>query len=432
MGGLTFLAFLALGTLLLGAFALLTAIAQALGAYSRSLLEERCEQMGRPQRVQDVALEGTRTQRGAEALALLVGLALVLSLTWAIAIHMPPSWQRPVALAAVATAGLVHLLAVAFGRVYAETLLDRLWPVARGIRLLAWPWLAAERLAESRILSGDPDAISTPRPASVEVEISHSPEESEGKLEAELPEITRERMENLVRLNQTTIEQVMTPRSSLVTLPESASIIEAARVFVESGRSRIPLFGESRDHIVGILYFKDMIPELLEGKRPESVRARELARPPFLVPETKNAAHLLDELRRKRVQIAIALDEYGVVTGVVTIEDLIEVIIGPIDDEHDVPTPDDTLVLLQDGTYEVDGAMTLEELNERLGLRLPTEEDFQTIGGLAFNALGHLPGPGESFRSHGIDFTVLEVVEHSIRRLKLDLTGRTTAQAPAG
>jgi CBS domain containing-hemolysin-like protein len=240
-------------------------------------------------------------------------------------------------------------------------------------------------------------------------------------------------MENLVRLDQMTVEQVMTPRSSLVMAADSLSIAEAARVFIESGRSRVPLYGESRDHIVGILYFKDLIAELASpGGRPDSVLARGLARPPLWVPESKNAAELLDELRKKRVQIAVALDEYGSVTGVVTIEDLIEVIIGPIDDEHDIPTPDDPLVELGRGEYEVDGAMPLEDLNERLHLRLPTEEDFQTVGGLAFNALGRIPRAGDQFRAHGVDFTVLEVVEHSIRRLRLAVGGAVAPPAPAG
>jgi CBS domain containing-hemolysin-like protein len=266
----------------------------------------------------------------------------------------------------------------------------------------------------------------------VEVEIPHSEEEEEGELEADLSEVTRDRMENLIRLDRTTVEQVMTPRSSLVILPATATVAEAARAFIASGRSRIPLYGESRDDIVGILYFKDLISELVEGRDPAAALARGLARPSFWVPETKNAAELLDELRQKRVQIAIILDEFGALAGAVTIEDLIEVIIGPIDDEHDIPTPDDEIVRLADDTYQVDGATALEDLNDRLDLKLPTDEDYQTVGGLAFNALGRLPRQGDTFTAHGIAFTVLEVCDHSIRLIRLDLRPDPGAQAPAG
>ena len=109
------------------------------------------------------------------------------------------------------------------------------------------------------------------------------------------------------------------------------------------------------------------------------------------MPETKNASDLLNELRARRSQIAIVLDEYGGVAGLVTLEDLLEALVGPIDDEHDVPTPEDPVVPLGGSRYEVDAAVPLEEINDRLGLHLPTDGDFQTVGGFAFNALGRLP-----------------------------------------
>jgi CBS domain containing-hemolysin-like protein len=137
------------------------------------------------------------------------------------------------------------------------------------------------------------------------------------------------------------------------------------------------------------------------------------------VPETKNAAELLDELRQRRVQLAIVLDEYGTVAGLITLEDLLEEIVGPIDDEHDAPALSQPIVDLGGGRYEVDGSIDVEELNDRLHLGLPTDRDYQTVGGLAFDALGRVPEPGATFQSAGIDFTVLEVGDHAVRRLRL-------------
>ena len=129
----------------------------------------------------------------------------------------------------------------------------------------------------------------------------------------------------------------------------------------------------------------------------------------------------MNELRARRSQIAIVLDEYGGVAGLVTLEDLFEALVGPIDDEHDVPTPEDPVVPLGGSRYEVDATVGLEEINDRLGLRLPTDGDFLTLGGFAFNALGRLPSPGETFRAEGVEFTVVEVADHAIRRVQLEI-----------
>src|SRR5262249_17935206 len=141
----------------------------------------------------------------------------------------------------------------------------------------------------------------------------------------------------------------------------------------------------------------------------------------YCVPETKNAYELLEELRSRRTQIAIVLDEYGNVAGLITFEDLLEALVGTIDDEHDVPTLADPLTRLGSTQFEADAAVELGELTERLALRLPTDGDFLTVGGLAFHALGRVPEPGESFRFSEVEFTVLEVVDHAIRRVRLEL-----------
>jgi CBS domain containing-hemolysin-like protein len=207
----------------------------------------------------------------------------------------------------------------------------------------------------------------------------------------------------------------------MVTLPASASARAAAQVFRDTGKSRVPVFGENRDDIVGILYAKDLFNRMIDEEDLRSIVVRKLTRPAYCVPETKNAFELLDEFRSRRTQIAVVLDEYGGVAGLVTLEDLLEELVGPIDDEHDEPTPVDPVHALGGARYEVDATIPLELLNERLGLHLPTDADFQTLGGLAFHALGRLPEPGTSFRYDGVEFTVLEVTEHTIRRMRLDL-----------
>jgi len=125
--------------------------------------------------------------------------------------------------------------------------------------------------------------------------------------------------------------------------------------------------------------------------------------------------------------MAIVLDEYGGVSGLITLEDLLEELVAPSTTNMDEPTPEDLVIPLGGSQYEVDASLPLEELNDRLGLKLPTDEDYNTVGGFAFNAFGRLPEPGESFRRDGVEFSVLEVADHSIRRLRLDLQ---PAEAP--
>ncbi len=411
---------LALGLPLLVIQGFLVSIGRALRTYSRSRLEEVCQAHHRPGRADSIAHDDEETERAAESLAVVFGLTLA-ALVAIVAHGLLPRLNIELALVlAVGLSIFVHLTASVIGRVWAETLLDALWPVARLVRILGWPLTATSELVETLAsrLAGPSDA--PPRPASVEVEFQTDPDDPLDA-EAELPESTRAILEHVVALTRRDVSEIMTPSSSMVVLSATASARQASKAFRETGLSRIPMFGENRDDILGILYAKDLFPLMTESENPDAVVPRKLIRPAYFVPETKNANDLLNELRARRSQIAIVLDEYGGVAGLVTLEDLLESLVGPIDDEHDVPTPEDSVVPLGGSRYEVDATVPLEEINDRLGLRLPTDGDFQTVGGFAFNALGRLPSKGESFRSDGVEFTVTEVKDHSIRRVQLEL-----------
>ena len=398
------------------------ALARALRTYSRSRLEEVCERRGRVARADAIAHLDERTERAAEALEVLSGLVLAALLGAAASALPSRSVAGPIVLGVLMAGALGHVLAAAVGRAQAEILIDRLWPVTGPLRRLTMPLTGASRLLEAWFerLADRPDA--SPRPSSVEVEIHHHADDDPGDdLEAELPEVTREILERAVELARRDVAELMVPRSAIVDLPATVSAEVAARAFHETGRSRVPLFGESRDDIVGILYLKDLMAALLDaeaaGGPPPS--PRKLCRPAYCIPETKSAIELLEEFRTRRTHLAMALDEYGGVAGLITIEDLLEQLVGPIDDEHDAATHD-PVIELGDGRFDVDASTLLEALNDRIGLRLPTNGDFQTVGGFAFNTLGHLPDPGDSFRHGGVKFTIAEVGGRSIRRLHLD------------
>jgi len=412
---------LGLGLPLLALHMISVALAKALRTYSRSRLEEICDRRGRPDRAAAIALKDEQTERSAEAMAVLTGLCLAALLGMVVGKVAQRLAVESVVCIALFLGALGHVAAGVVGRVHAESLLDFLWPLARLLRTLMTPLTAASRMVEAAGYHLARRSVSAPRPASVEVEIHSVPAEGPVRaLEAEIPDATRSVLERVVELTRRDVAEMMTPWAAVLALPASTSPGEAAEAFRESGHSRIPLYGENRDDIVGFLHVKDLFKALADPAHLTSA-IRQLARPVYFVPETKHAHELLDEFRSRRTHIAIVLDEYGAVSGMVTLEDLLEQIVGPIDDEHDLPPPSDPIVSLGDGQYEVDAAVSLEQLNERLGLHLPTTGEFQTVGGFAFNALGHLPEPGASFRHDGLDFTVMEVSDHSIRRLKVNL-----------
>ncbi|HEX5241503.1 MAG TPA: hemolysin family protein [Candidatus Limnocylindrales bacterium] len=212
----------------------------------------------------------------------------------------------------------------------------------------------------------------------------------QGVLEAE-----EEQMINaVIELGDRRVHEVMVPRVSIAGLPVDASFEEALDAVVSDGHSRIPVYEESIDEIVGILYAKDLLPYLKTdaGERPT---LRKLLRAPVLVPESMTIDDLLHELQRRKVHIAVVLDEYGGTAGLVTIEDLLEEIVGEIQDEYDVEEP--LVVKLSDTQARVDGRADVDALNDLfdIDLELEDEEEYDTIGGLVFHRVGGVPSPGD-------------------------------------
>lgn len=400
----------------------LLAFTRALRSYSRRRLEERCEARGFSELlVDEIAHLDERTAQASEMLFLLSGIVLAITFgSLLLSTEYTPGIQVSFVLITLA-AGLTYVLTAICGGVFAEAVIELLWPIAGTIRALALPFTFAVRQVERFIvlLAGAEEASA--RPASVEVEVPAESEEESDDLEAELPDKARELLEQAVTLTRTDVSEIMTPRKEITSLPATVSAKDAARVFRDTGKSRIPIYGENRDDVVGILYAKDLFPPMTDPDRSTPVVPAELVRPPFFVPESKNAFELLEEFRAKRTQLAMILDEYGGVSGLITLEDLLEELVGVIDDEHDVPTPDDPIRKLGEARYEVDASLSIEELNERLQLKFPTDEGFQTAAGLALHSLGRLPALGDSFRVDQAELTVAEVADHTVRRLIIDL-----------
>lgn len=219
----------------------------------------------------------------------------------------------------------------------------------------------------------------------------------------------------ILRFNDLQVQDTMTPRTDIDCVPEEMALADVAKVIVDSGHSRIPVYRETRDNIVGILHAKDLLESLLDPKSPKTLKS--VMREPFFVPETKSIRTLLQEFRARKLHIAIAVDEYGGTAGLITIEDVIEEIVGDIEDEHDAPQEED-IRLLKDNVYELTGRTYLEELQE-MGIDIDSDE-VDTIGGYLCMEAGHVPAPGETFTIQDWTFTVVDADMKLIRRLRME------------
>ncbi len=209
----------------------------------------------------------------------------------------------------------------------------------------------------------------------------------------------------VIELGDRRIHQVMVPRIHIVSIPASASFDEAIELVVQEGHSRIPVYETSVDEVVGILYAKDLLP-FLKSTSAEPPSLRSLLRTPVFVPESLSIDDLLHEFQRRKVHMAIVLDEYGGTAGLVTIEDLLEEIVGEIQDEYDEEEP--LIERLGDDRARIDGRAAVEDLVELwdIKLELEDEEEYDTVGGLVYHRIGGVPQPGDEVLLNGLRLTV--------------------------
>jgi CBS domain containing-hemolysin-like protein len=285
---------------------------------------------------------------------------------------------------------------------------------ARVVAVLVKPLEALGDLSNdflTRLLGGE-KADTTPAGAEEELLLLSLEAAEDDAIEPE----ERAMIDNVLQLEETMARDVMVPRMDIDAVAEDASPREIVRTITTNGHSRIPVYSDSIDHIVGVLYAKDLLPFVIGSTRSLPIKA--LVRPPYYVPETKRIDQLLTELRRNRVHVAIVVDEYGGTAGLVTIEDILEEIVGEIDDEHDAPTV--MIEQISDDEFIVDGRAPIEEVEEALQMELvPEDAPFTTAAGFVHEHLDRLPQPGDAFEAQGVRAEVLATEGHRLRRLRL-------------
>ncbi len=412
------LMWLAVGLLLVVLLAMTASLSLRLP--SRARLAEKMEQLGRKDELQRLLQHRTQLLLAAATLGAIASVTFVLVVLELLHGEGELSirtyaWTFAAALLGILVCGVA--LPTAWSKYAGEALIIAALPVLHALRYLLYP-LVVPQLALGwlvRRLAGVQDQHEVNAADDMEQKILDMV--SEGEARGAVDEEEKEMIESVIELRDTQVDQIMTPRTDIQALPKDVSLAQVKELIRETGHSRVPIYEETVDNIIGVLFAKD----LLQVTDPESFDVAQVMREPFYVPESKQLRDLLHEFQEGKGHMAIVLDEYGGTAGLVTIEDILEELVGDIADEYEGAEPE-PLRRIDDSTVEVDARMRIDELNDELDLELPENEDYETIGGFVFSALGKIPDPGEECAHANVTIRVTDAGPRRIHRLRLRIT----------
>lgn len=327
--------------------------------------------------------------------------------------HMDPDWTviGLVNLGLLALLGLVHKTASAIASRHGESIARNIASVVFMLTWLTGPLLSPERLIFWVAGNGEPDPEdSGPEMIATEIDL---PVEAAAE---PLDEREVRMIHGVVRLDTTIAREIMVPRLDIIAAEIGTPIAELSEQMVKGGHSRIPIYRGDLDHVEGVAYARDFLQALVRNKESSDVLVDTLIRPALFIPESKNLEELLNEFQNKRVHVAIAVDEYGGVSGLVTIEDLLEVIVGEIRDEFELDEPN--IQTVGRNEFIIDAGVGLEQLNELLSVDVEGD-GFDTVGGLVYQRLGKIPSPGDAVDCDGLRVEVVSTVGRRIKMLRV-------------
>ena len=238
--------------------------------------------------------------------------------------------------------------------------------------------------------------------------------EEEGAIEKE----EKEMLHNVFAFGDKKVTEAMVPRTEMVVIAKDAVVADALSLVSEEGYSRYPVIKESVDNVTGLLYIKDIVRKMAEEEVPHNTAIKNFIRDAYYIPESKMVTTLLDDMQKNKFQIAIVVDEHGGTAGLITLEDIVEEIVGGLQDEFEAIEAEKEVEILDERTFVVTGSTGLDEINELINVELESEE-FHTIGGFLFGLFGHLPKVGEQLKYHNLRFLILEMEGKKIDKLKI-------------
>ena len=320
----------------------------------------------------------------------------------------------------IAAAVMLELFCVAIPHAWAkytgEILLSRTYRVLNLLRCLATPVLylftVHERFAKR--LAGVTDASPDQQQEEKQEELLSVVEQR--KIEGVVDEEEMEMIENVLELADTAVDEIMTPRTDIIALNAKEELTEVIETIRNAGHSRIPVYENNIDNIIGLVYAKDLLAEI--GQDQADFKLRDKIRKAYFVPESKSLRVLLHEFQNQKLHIAVVLDEYGGTAGIVTIEDILEELVGEIVDEYE-DAPPEAIMHIDENTMEVDARTHIDDLNSDFDFDLPEDESYDTIGGFVFAHLGYIPKTGKVFDYRNVTFTIVAAETRRIKRVKL-------------
>lgn len=320
-------------------------------------------------------------------------------------------------LLACAVAGVLLLIfgvaiPYAWAKYSSEGLIVRCLPLLVALRVVGYPVIKFLELFDPiiRRLTGAP--LPDAQSAADELEQEILDVVSEGELHGAVDEEEKEMIESVIELGDTRVVEIITPRTEIVALSAEADLPTVLETIRSKGHSRIPVYEGTIDTILGVLYAKDLL-----GRTEDApFQLRSVMRKALFIPESKLVRDLLREFQKQKVHIAIVLDEYGGTAGLVTIEDILEELVGEITDEYETSAPA-TLKRIDETTFEVDAGMRIYDLNDQLNVMLPDDRDYETVGGFVFSTMGKIPKVGERCQFENVGIQVLAAEPRRITRL---------------
>jgi putative hemolysin len=398
--------------------------ARAVRGARRQLIQELCRRRGRPERYEEiVAASETIAFIAATVVVCAAVGATLLACGGLVAAGRSPAVE---ASAVAGWIGLAWLLLVVvpalLARFAGPWIVVATWTLWRPIVGLIGP--VVHQLGKAAAVLGR--AAGQPHPT-VAAEQPHEELKlvvDQAHREGSLAGAARDMIRGVIGLDAVRVAAIMTPRTKMVLIAAATPWEEAIRIAAESGHTRLPVWDRSPDDVVGVLHIRDVLSRLTAGDTAAAAPGiRPLLRPPWFVPESMSVQKLLREFQRGKTHLAVVTDEFGGVSGLVTIEDALEEIVGEIADEHDEAFADGIRMLSADAC-EVVAAVRIATVNERLGLHLPDEADFDTIGGFVFHQLGRIPEVGAALEAHDARLEVLAATRRRIDLVRIERVGK--------
>ncbi len=396
----------------------------AIRDFSRSKLEEILDRKNKPSRLKFIQEYQEDLQMTSAVIRTAANLVLVLLIVRVLRSNSLSWWIFVEAF--VLSLLLVSVFSVIIPQTWAqyagEAFLAYTLPILKIARTIFWPVLVFMKWADLIVkrLSGIDGKEEDEE--SVQQELLEAVQE--GEEEGIVDSQERKMIESVIEMRTINVGQIMTPRTEIDAIEVNLSLDEIKKLATEHGHSRIPIYEENLDNIIGMLYVKDLLPFV--GEQVNEFDLRSIMRQCYFVPETKSVRDMFHEFRAKKLHVAIVLDEYGGTLGLVTFEDLIEQIVGQIADEYE-QSEAPLIKQIDSKTLEIDARMRIDELNDEYKLDLPESEDFETIAGFLFSSLGRIPQTGETFQYRNLLFTIIEAEERKINRVRLEILPESIA-----